>query len=91
MFPLGPAGVTGDWRMLMISVPAGGQRNNFEDPNFHCFSLFLTTCLRFSLLSQPFVSRFVTSALSNGSTVGVEVMPVLTSGSVARFRDQVRT
>lgn len=27
--------------------------------------------------------------LSCGSSLGVEIMPVLTSGSVARFRDQV--
>ena len=34
-------------------------------------------------------SSFATWTLAKGSTVGVEVMPVLTSGSVARFRDQV--
>eukprot|EP00227_Mantoniella_beaufortii_P008174 CAMPEP_0197583694 /NCGR_PEP_ID=MMETSP1326-20131121/6530_1 /TAXON_ID=1155430 /ORGANISM="Genus nov. species nov., Strain RCC2288" /LENGTH=323 /DNA_ID=CAMNT_0043147949 /DNA_START=264 /DNA_END=1232 /DNA_ORIENTATION=+ len=45
VFLLSPAGTTGDWRMLMISVPAG-------------------------------------------STVGVEIMPILTSGYVSRFRHQ---
>jgi hypothetical protein len=77
--------------MLMISVPAGKQHVDFFKHDTLARAIILRDFYpdKLFFMFDVMFKTFVHLTLASGSTVGVEIMPVLTSGSVARFRDQV--